>query len=205
MLFYLEGPPGGGKSTLLRTCLGPYIASMTGFGVQRLMDEGGIRAFRAVLLHGTIPPVDGAYRPGLSGIFKEAGTLRPEVLEEVLQGVRDDAVAASEKAVCPTRIICLDEIGGTELVSPAILPLIREILSLSFLHVGVLKSRVHLEMLLDRGGYSKTEKEGAIRHHEELRSLLLEKGEILYFDGWTSASARAAKQRLEGILSESSD
>ena len=113
MHFFFQGPRRAGKSTLLRSALAPYASSSAGLAVQRLLEGDGRQAgFQALAFAGAIPPVQLAYRPGLSGVFLLRGAQFPAVLEgAVLE-------CARLAALPQVSWLLLDEIGGVELANP---------------------------------------------------------------------------------------
>ena len=125
-----------GKSTLLREALAPYVSLTAGFVVQRLCENSGETAFRAICLEDSFPQLEGKYSPNLDGIFVLPGRkLDVTTLENIILRVEEQAQDSRRK------MILLDEIGGVELASPVFMGALERLLSSRKPCFGVFKSR----------------------------------------------------------------
>lgn len=138
MNLFLQGPVQIGKSTILREALLPYQKLVGGFMVQRLFEDGAMCGFRACVVDGALPAVDGVYTDGLDGVFLYRGQATPGVLEKAVAG----ALEVCAEVRC--KIIILDEIGGMELLSQTFMASLNKILALGKPCLGVIKSRENL-------------------------------------------------------------
>lgn len=131
---FIEGPIRTGKSSLIRTCLKPYIQSVGGFSCQRMLsDTGTIVGYRLA------PPSDlrvtVRFQSHLDNIFmfhKEHGT------EKKLE-VFEDAGVSYLNDIGNKKLLLLDEIGGFELLSPEFCRVLCQRLHESIPCIGVLK------------------------------------------------------------------
>ena len=190
MVFFLQGPRQSGKTTLLRDVLLPYAESLGGMMVQRLVERGRVRGFRALVLEGgALPSAQAPFEEGLSGVFLQDGHTVPLVLEEVLE----KAGRRCQEESC--RLVFLDEIGGIELASPRFMAALAEIFALQKPCVGVVKSRENLAGTLQRLGLPKTLAE----QRDALQAKLEESGRVLYM---TQQNAAEIRLLLQAFLKE---
>jgi len=138
MMLFLQGDRQIGKSTILREALLPHAPQVAGLMVQRLFEGGEKCGYRACVVRGALPAVDGPYTPGMPGVFLCKGQARPGVLEKAMAEVQTVCADPAYK------LLILDEIGGMEPLSGAFMRLLRAVLALGKPCVGVLKSRQNL-------------------------------------------------------------
>lgn len=197
MNIFLQGPSGIGKSTILREALAPFIAITAGFAVQRLTEESGETAFRAVCFEGSFPPLEAAYRPGLNGVFVAPGRkLNVTALEEVILQVGQQTQQHSHK------LILLDEIGGVELASPIFAGALERLLSCGKPCFGVFKSRENFE----RTTRNLSLPTGYAELHRQFEAMILSDGEIVTLteQNRTETLARL-KEAVAGVVAGRSD
>lgn len=147
--FFLKGPSGVGKSTLLLSCLKPFWGETDGFFSQRLLDDvGETKGFCLVALKGTSEPPSAwrRYGPQEEGVFLErtkAGFQQhPEVFEGLGEAILDCLIL---RARCQSPGFCyLDEIGGMELLAAGFMERLKRVLSAAPVCIGVLKSSSNL-------------------------------------------------------------
>jgi len=115
----LTGPPGSGKTTLIREAVGRFPGRAGGFYTEEVRQGGVRRGFRLVTLDGETAPlagvdIAGPYRVSKYGV--DVGSL-----DRV-------GVAALRRALREADLIVLDEIGKMELFSQAFRETVLEIL-----------------------------------------------------------------------------
>ncbi len=170
MYLFLQGPPRVGKSTIIRNALLPYREKVAGLMTQRLFQDGNICGFRACAIGGgTLPELEGEYRAGMDGVFLYKGTSFPGVLESAIARARDLCAGNG------CGLILLDEIGGIELMSPAFMEPLNEILNLGKPLIGSVKSH---ENLTNTARMLRL-KDDILRESEKLHQRLLQNGKVL--------------------------
>jgi len=169
MRLFLQGERGIGKSSLLRRVLLPYVGSLRGFVVQRLMEDGRQTGFRAVTLENGFPPLEAPYLPDLPSVFILHGKSYIPSLEETL--VRVGSAAKNPRC----KLLLLDEIGGIELASPRFMDALHRILESGKPCIGVLKSKGNLA----HAAYELELGKGYAALHHNLEQWLRKEGTLL--------------------------
>ena len=169
MYIFLQGRSGVGKSTLLTQALAPYVGSVAGFMVQRLMESGRRVGFRAAALEGSFLSLEAQYHPGMDGVFILQGKWDAAALESVIMRVEKQLKNPDVKC------ILLDEIGGVELASPMFMGALERIFASKLLCLGVLKSR---ENLAHATAKLKLDSKNA-EMYDDLEKKILAAGEII--------------------------
>jgi nucleoside-triphosphatase len=109
----VSGPPGSGKTTLIRTVLGQLPARAGGFLTEEIREGGERVGFRVTALDGR----SGVLAAARGGGGPQVGRYRVDV--PTLEAV---GVVALEAATAAADLIVVDEIGKMELCSPRFLP-----------------------------------------------------------------------------------
>jgi len=109
----ITGPPGVGKTTLIKKVLEESRINPVGFYTEEIREEGKRVGFRIESLTPGLPKMEGILaRVGLTGEYHRGPyTINIRDMEEV--GAR-----ALEDALPRSGLIVIDEIGSMELVSP---------------------------------------------------------------------------------------
>ncbi len=191
MYLFLQGPPRVGKSTILRNALIPYREKVAGLMTQRLFQDGNICGFRACAIGGeALPELEAEYRAGLDGVFLYKGNSFPSVLEDAIARARD---LCGENGC---ELILLDEIGGIELMSPAFMEPLNEILNLGKPLTGTVKSHenlTHTARMLNLP-------DDILRESENLHRKLKQNGRVLTVTrerlGWAAKEVESFVSRV---------
>jgi nucleoside-triphosphatase len=109
----VSGPPGSGKTTLIRTVLGQLSVRAGGFLTEEVREGGERVGFRVTALDGR----SGVLAAARGGEGPQVGRYRVDV--PTLEAI---AVVALEAATAGADLIVVDEIGKMELCSPRFLP-----------------------------------------------------------------------------------
>jgi nucleoside-triphosphatase len=109
----ISGPPGSGKTTLIRTVLGQLPARAGGFLTEEIREGGERIAFRVTALDGR----SGILAAARAGTGPQVGRYRVDVPTFEAVGI-----VAMEAATAAADLIVVDEIGKMELCSPRFLP-----------------------------------------------------------------------------------
>lgn len=190
MHFFLQGPKKLGKSYLLREALIPYRTELAGFAVQRLYQDGAVVGFRAQLLRGELPELDGSASPDLEGVFLYRGRQDLAVLEQVIAQVEQDC--ANPRC----RLILLDEIGGMELANPAFMEPLHRILTCGKPCLGVFKSVENLAGTFKQQGLPRE----ISALHRALEQQLCDMGELITL---SAENRQDTARRLQEFLCRS--
>lgn len=192
MHFFLQGERGIGKSYLLRQHLLPYLGQMAGFGVSRLTEDGEVAGFAVYDVKAGFGPLEQEGRAGSRGsdedVFMYRGHRDITVLEKTIARVAADC----REAWC--RLIYLDEIGGIELVSPAFLASLGQVLACGKPCIGVWKSAANLSHTLQNYGLSGEYR----KQHRQLEEQLTAAGELHTL---TAGNQKECQKRLAAYLS----
>lgn len=167
---FLQGPQGSGKSYLLYEAL-RSMPGLAGFATQKLVRDGAVCAFRAVIVKGGLPALEAPFQTGLDGVFIQAGGRDVSVLENLI----GDVLQGSKRA----RLIVLDEIGGIELTSPRFMQPLQQLLTGPVPCIGVFKSRDNLLGMSKR--MQLPQEYPAL--HARLEELLQDTGRLLNYMG----------------------
>ncbi len=134
MHLFLQGQIRIGKSSILLESLNSVAPFVSGFMTQRLIENGKIVGYRAVVVNGVLYPLEIPYKPELDSVFLLKGEQNICRLEKVIsqaeQNIQNPLV----------KIVLLDEIGGIELISNQFMDILKRIISGSKPCLGVIKS-----------------------------------------------------------------
>lgn len=146
---FLSGTIGAGKSTLIRQCLLPYLPSIGGFYVQRILKDGQLIAFR-------LRPVSVNTDYQLSLAVDNPEGLDDLFLHADQHGVwqRNDQVFLETGVNClrqsfesNNKLILLDELGGIELHIPVFMAEVYKIFKSPMPVLGVIKAPANAQIL----------------------------------------------------------
>lgn len=148
-IIFLSGTIGAGKSTLIRQCLLPYLPSIGGFYVQRILKDGQLIAFR-------LRPVSASADYQLSLVVDNHEGLDDLFLYADQHGgwQRNDQVFLETGVNClrqslksNNKLILLDELGGIELHLAPFMAEVYKILKSSTPILGVVKAPANAQIL----------------------------------------------------------
>jgi nucleoside-triphosphatase len=146
---FLYGTIGAGKSTLIRQCLLPYLPSVGGFYVQRILKDGQLIAFR-------LRPVSVNSDYQLSLAVDNSEGLNDLFLHADQHGgwQRNNQVFLETGVNClrqsfesNKKLILLDELGGIELHIPAFMAEVYKIFKSPTPVLGVVKAPANAQIL----------------------------------------------------------
>lgn len=161
---FLTGASGIGKSTLLMEALQNCRWQTAGLFTQRLLSEdGSTSGFRLLPWTCEVTPT-ALYHPGLTDVFirKTGGGWEKDLSVFASTGVRLlDHAAAGE-------IICLDELGGAELLVPEFRSRLYQLLDSHPCCTGVIKGSQNLHALIDTVAVSGGEEASLHQFHRDL-------------------------------------
>jgi nucleoside-triphosphatase len=109
----VSGPPGSGKTTLIRTVLGQLAARAEGFLTEEVREGGERIAFRLTTLDG---------QSGILATVRARGGPQVGRYRVDVPTLEALAIGALEAATAAADLIVVDEIGKMELCSPRFLP-----------------------------------------------------------------------------------
>ena len=109
----VSGPPGSGKTTLIRTVLGDLSAQAGGFLTEEIREGGERIAFRVMTLDG---------RSGILAAVRARGGPQVGRYHVDVPTFEAIGIVALEAATAAADLVVVDEIGKMELCSPRFLP-----------------------------------------------------------------------------------
>lgn len=140
---FLTGPSGVGKSTLLFQALSDIDLTVSGIFTQRLIYEDGSPAGFRLLPWSSGLPATSFYTPGLPDIFISRTN---DGWSKNLKVFAETGAALLDSASC-CNIICLDEIGGAELLVPEFRARLYHTLHTHPCCIGVIKGAANLSSM----------------------------------------------------------
>lgn len=162
---FLTGPSGIGKSTLIMEVLQTCGLPARGLFTQRLIGEDGSTAGFRLLPWRPGLPCTAPYYPGVPHLF----------IWRTQQGWKKDLSVFSSLGAKLLRqaagfpgIVCLDEIGGTELLVPEFRLSLYALLAAHPCCTGVVKGSANLSALLDTVSMAKPEAQALFDFHRDL-------------------------------------
>lgn len=164
---FLTGASGIGKSTLLTEILTESSLSVSGLFTQRLvLEDGTTTGFRLLPWTPGIPAIS-AWTSGLPDIFicnADCGWTRN------LSVFATTGAALLDAAALESGIVCLDEIGGAELLVPEFRDRLYRLLSVHPRCIGVVKGGANLSSMLDTLKLPAPEVQALIEFRQDLLS-----------------------------------
>lgn len=165
---FLTGHSGIGKSTLLMDVLKPRAHNVSGFLTQRqLMQNRMTGGFRLLPWKGDLP-LTADYHPEDSDLFIKKTADGWEKDLSVFETTGLKLLHAAMDNISSASILCLDEIGGTELLVPGFCSRLYEVLAEHPCCIGVIKSPQNLSSMLTRVAMKSRETELLLQLHRDL-------------------------------------
>lgn len=178
---FLTGSSGIGKSTIIQEVLHPLTLDVRGFFTQRLLFPDHTTAGFRLLSWEKDLPCSANYDPLMQNIFIRKTERRWEkdlsVFSDAGVSLLENCLASnSDAASCdfpssrpaPPTVICLDEIGGTELLVPKFRTMLYKLLEESPCCIGVVKSTENLTSMFTRVSMNRAEESLLLQLHEDL-------------------------------------
>ncbi|MCL2806782.1 MAG: nucleoside-triphosphatase [Coriobacteriia bacterium] len=162
---------------------------VAGFVTQRLKLNEKPVGYRALVIQGTLEPVEMSYSENMKDVFLARGKKDIAILEQKIQEAEQ---AIRDKR---TKIVMLDEIGGFELSSDTFMSSLLQILASGKPCVGVLKSAENLKSTLWSSGMQ-------LEHqvqHARLAQTIQQNGELHTV---TAESIQYLRSKLNHFISQ---
>ncbi|MBS6195845.1 MAG: hypothetical protein KH828_09730 [Clostridiales bacterium] len=196
---FLTGPSGIGKSTMLWEALNAFPCKVSGFFTQRLLlPDHTMEGFRLLSWERNLPVAE-RFSPGMEDIFirKEGKGWKKDLSVFAGTGVRllENCLPQKRDRSSSPVVICLDEIGGTELLVPEFRTMLYTVLASHPCCIGVIKSRENLSAMFTRVFMNSEEETLLFQLHEDLTHRFC--GQILPV---TETNREQVRQTLRSFL-----